>query len=139
MPLSVEKASANGSAMLSRVRLATRSPLKGGLKPKLSPFWSDSRSMNRPSPARTALLPLPATSQASPRRGARKLLVLVSERLGPGVPPRSPAAWQALEPGGSSIPLQGSPPREGLNVVGSKLEMVSPTSYGFSKRDQRTP
>src|SRR5207237_6460232 len=100
----------------------------GGLKPRFSPFCSDSRSTKRPTPARSAVLPSPLTSQARPRRGAKKLFVLASDRFGPGVPPRRPAAAQALEPGGISIPLQASLPSEGLKAVGSKLEIVSPAS-----------
>src|SRR6476620_8033163 len=139
MPSLVAKASGKGSALLSSVRLPTNTRLNGGLNPRFRPFCSDSRWKNRPSPARSDVLPSPFTSHAAPNRGAKRFFVFASDRLGPSDPPSRPASRHAALPGGSSMPLHGSEPSPGLNVDGSKLEIVSPRSKGFSKRDQRRP
>jgi hypothetical protein len=78
-------------------------------------------------------------SHAKPNRGWKWFSVLASERFGPSLPPCRPASAQAVDPGGTSMPLQASAPSEATNAVGSKLEIVSPRSSGFSKRDHRRP
>ena len=109
--------------------------VNGGLPAMLSPGDSRSRRKYWPRPARSAVLPVPDTSQAKPSRGAMLLSCSTRLRLGPSLPPRKPASRQKLVPGAYSMPLQGSLPSAGSKVEGSKLAIWSSAAYGFAKRD----
>ena len=90
--------------------------------PRASVGLSRSRRKNWPMPARTAVLPSPLTSQAAPTRGAKLLMSWsISESFGPSAPPRAPASWHQVVPGGWRMPLHGSLPSDGLKSDGWKL------------------
>src|SRR5262245_35145598 len=71
--LVVLKQPAHGSSAVSSFRMPLMFSTNGGLFP--NPRTADRLlwAKNRPSPARSAVLPRPVTSHATPRRGARLL------------------------------------------------------------------
>src|SRR5262245_60309533 len=103
----------------SKLRVPATVFANGGFAERPSEGLTRSRTKNRPRPARSAVLPVPETSHARPRRGAnRPVGFFMSDLLGAGALPPKPSGPHGSVPGTTRRPLQGLEPNDALKVSG---------------------